>query len=862
IKSGGSQENIENLLNGTSGIAIIHSDILFSRKEEIDSQTTSQPQIFAIASLFPEYTQILVNKGSEIEKVSELKNKKIYVGKVGSGGQINATVVLGQAGLNVEPGDLDYHPTSVTVSREDALEALCHPAKEKPDLKVDAVFRTTSSILPNSAKWKDCLKLVSLDPKLHKAIEEKYEGYEFTNLHKEDESIDLLYTRAVLTIADGEKYHLPDKIITDLTRVVHQDLPEAFYYNQPDNSTAVLFKGEGIKAELPIKHHPVATNYYEKPEFLKSDLCAEEGKPIISIAAGSGNGLYTYTSKQILQLMVEREEICAEKSKAIITHGSKDNIDRLLNGNSEMAVIQSDILFLNRSEIYSETINPPKVYAIASLFPEYTQILVNKDSNIENVIQLAGKTLYVGKVGSGGQINATMVLDQAGLDVESGNLDYYPTPVSVSRDDALEALCHPAIEKPDLKVDAVFRVTSSILPKLAKWKDCLRLVSLDTGLYEDIVKNYPYYGLTNMNIGGESINLLYTRAVLTIAIKEGSKLSPELIKKLTKSVHKELPVAFYSNQPEDSNAILFKDEKILARLPIDYHPAAEEYYKKEKLLKSKTLRVILTIIIVWVTLFLTKINTSNRSHFEQRIYGTSKFNIKGILFEFLIGLPIWLFNTVRHFFLSLWKSLNSLAFFKSPITITISGLLVFLWVAMVAILFSESDHAVSHDIPNQFDNIDTPSFLIWMLQTLTMGESPDGIVPKSMVAKTITVIIPIIGVVGAFLAVLVSSVKNKSVNERRARGLEIPPLTKHFVICGWNDHGVRVIKEIGTGVPDRPPNEIVVLDESDGDKPLEHLGLTGENIHFLRGMSSDSENLKLVSAKNARGFLVLAGKKK
>jgi len=181
---------------------------------------------------------------------------------------------------------------------------------------------------------------------------------------------------------------------------------------------------------------------------------------------------------------------------------------------------------------------------------------------------------------------------------------------------------------------------------------------------------------------------------------------------------------------------------------------------------------------------------------------------------------------------------------------------------MVAILFSESDHAVSHDIPNQFDNIDTPSFLIWMLQTLTMGESPDGLVPKSMVAKTITIIIPIIGVVGAFLALLVSTVKNKSVNERRARGLEIPPLTKHFVICGWNDHGVRVVEEIGTGVPDRPPNEIVVLDESDGDKPLEHLGLTGENIHFLRGMSSDSENLKLVSAKNARGFLVLAGKKK
>jgi hypothetical protein len=254
-------------------------------------------------------------------------------------------------------------------------------------------------------------------------------------------------------------------------------------------------------------------------------------------------------------------------------------------------------------------------------------------------------------------------------------------------------------------------------------------------------------------------------------------------------------------------------------------------------------------------------NTASRTPHEEYYYARHS-NFVSFLYEITLGQAEWLLTLLRNSLASLWRSIRDFSFFQSPITVTIYGLFVFLWVAMLTILHFESMHALTRDIPNEFDNIDLSDFSIWLLQILSLGESPDGLFPKSFMAKTVTIIIPIIGVIGAILAVLMATIREKSAKERRARGLEVPALSDHLVVCGWNEHGVRVMEEISIDMPGSKPKHIVLLADSDREKPLEDRGLTRENIHFYRGMSSDTEKLESVNTAKAGGFLVLAGERK
>ncbi|NNK37352.1 MAG: TAXI family TRAP transporter solute-binding subunit [Xanthomonadales bacterium] len=598
---------------------------------------------------------------------------------------------------------------------------------------------------------------------------------------------------------------------------------------------------------------------------------AGPGNATISIATGSPTGLYQYTAQRIKLLMEEADE-SAPRLEVLHTGGSGDNVDKLLAGEVEMAIVQSDILFGRLEEIESCGRADGEIFAIASLFPEYTQIMVAHDSDVENVIQLAGRRLFLGSIGSGTEVNAKMVLGLAGIDVDgyevdNDGLDFERVNPDLNSTEAMELLCRgPAAEEGGTDgaspaIDAVFRVTGSIFPKLDRWQDCLKLVSLDTELISAILGEYPYYGLTRVQVGDQEVDMLYTRAVL-VARGLDSKLRDEQITALTALIVEKLPAAFQKGK-RNQNAVLFRGAKTVAGLPIDFHPEARKHYEHEdvNLLKSNRWKWMITALLLWVTIAAIKMHTGSRTQHEQWFYARHS-NFVNFLYEITAGQFEWLLALIGRSLASLGRSVRDFSFFKSPITVAVWFLLIFLWIALLTILHFESMHALTRDIPNQFDNIEFRDLWIWLLQVLSLGESPDGLFPKSAVAKAVTVIIPIIGVVGAILAVLMATIREKSAKERRARGLDIQPLSKHLVLCGWNEHGKRVIEEISTDVPGTRRKKIALVAESDREKPLEEWGLARENAHYLRGMSSDSANLERVNASRAAGFLVLAGERK
>jgi TRAP transporter TAXI family solute receptor len=510
-----------------------------------------------------------------------------------------------------------------------------------------------------------------------------------------------------------------------------------------------------------------------------------------------------------------------------------------------MAILQSDILFGKLASEKAKLEESQDIFAIASLYPEYTQVMVRKSSNIENVIQLAGKKVFVGKPGSGTEVNARIVLESAGIKAN----DYTPVdPNEYNNARVMEEICNG-------KIDAGFRVTGTIIPKINK---CLTLVDLDPQLHAAITNKYPFYGLTEIEIDGKSFSTLFTRAVLAVSGKIEKSLTAAEITALTEAIVNDLPARFQKELPASQNAMLFKGSKVVAALPIEFHPAAQLYYEENGFLKSNVWKWWITFALLWGTIAAIKMHSGSRTPLEELIYSKNSKWVS-FLYEIGPGLVHWIITVMGQTLAALGRSIRDFSFFQSPITVTVYGLVVFLWVAMLTILHFEGTYALTRDIPNEFENIDLSDFSIWLLQILSLGESPDGLFPKSFMAKTVTIIMPIIGVMGAIIAVLMATIRDKSAKERRARGLEIPALSKHIVLCGWNEHGIRVVQELTTDIPGIRQKHIVVVSESDQEKPLENEGLTAENVHFYRGMSSDPKVLEKINAVKADGFLVLAG---
>ncbi len=580
----------------------------------------------------------------------------------------------------------------------------------------------------------------------------------------------------------------------------------------------------------------------------------EPGGP--RITTGGESGLYFKTATKLAALAdpannQTMQAIGAPRLQVITSGGSAANLEALLSGNDHLAIIQSDFLFRDKERIEDRGRGEPRLFAIASLFPEYTQILVHKAGDIEKLIHLAHKDIYIGKVDSGTETNALDVLRAAGIGQEDFNRvseDRFE-----SNDEALKAVC-------DGELDASFRVTSTIYPRLKIYRDCLKLVGLDRRTQKNLLASDDFYGFTTVTVEDKVHTLLFTRAVLIASDRLDAVYPQEAVGELARIIDSELPADFQKGL-QNQNAALFQGAKLVSGLPIEFHPDATRYYQSQDYLKRDWLKWTITLVLLWVTVAAIKRQLGSRTPREELIYAQKRGSFC-FLFEVTIGLVMWLGWLVYDALRRLWKGVRSRSILKSPIIIAVYALIVFLWVAMLLILHFENTHSLSRDIPNQFENIDVSDFSLWMLQILSLGESPKGLFPDSFAAQAVTIAVPLIGVIGTVLAILIATFHEAGRRDRQAKGLEIPALRDHIVVCGWNEHGIRVVDEITQVVPGDHPQHIAVLAESDSEKPLQQQGLTADTIHYLRGISSDADNLNKVSGETAAGFLVLAGAKK
>ena len=136
--TGASVENITLLTDGGAEVAFAMADATTQALEGAGpfEESGAVDSLPAIASLYDQYLQLITVEGSGIESVEDLAGKRVSVGDINSGVELNARTVVDAYGMSYDDFTADY------LSYAEAIDQMKNG-------QVDAAFVTSG--LPNSA---------------------------------------------------------------------------------------------------------------------------------------------------------------------------------------------------------------------------------------------------------------------------------------------------------------------------------------------------------------------------------------------------------------------------------------------------------------------------------------------------------------------------------------------------------------------------------------------------------------------------------------------------------------------------------------------------------------------------------------
>ena len=141
--------------------------------------------------------------------------------------------------------------------------------------------------------------------------------------------------------------------------------------------------------------------------FITLTSCGTRTKKIILTSGTNGSG-YQKISEQIIESAREVGNLNLQDNYN--SQGSLENLDRLLEGKSDFALLQLDVA--------SQAMKEGKVQAVMVLANEYIHIITRNNSEKENIANLEGKPIAMGTEGSGVYFTSKRILSAIDLDIK------------------------------------------------------------------------------------------------------------------------------------------------------------------------------------------------------------------------------------------------------------------------------------------------------------------------------------------------------------------------------------------------------------------------------------------------------------
>jgi len=302
--------------------------------------------------------------------------------------------------------------------------------------------------------------------------------------------------------------------------------------------------------------------------------CNGEGRTTaLKLTTGGVSGTYyPYggAMAQIFSSKMNNVKVTANTSGA-----SAENI-RLVgkggkNDGADLGIVQNDVMAYAYEGV--EQFSEGKIdtfRTIATLYPEYIQIVVAKDSGINSIADMKGKRISVGDAGSGVEANAKQILEAYGLTFDDINASH------LSFKESGQAL-------QDKQLDGFFctaGIPNAAIQEVAHQRP-IKILSIDDDKAKQLKEKYPFY--VQVTIPKDVYNTeedANTLAVMATLICN-KDLSEDLVYNLTKTL--------FENQAELAEAHAkgaeLSLEKAVEGVSVPFHPGAEKYFKEKGVLK-------------------------------------------------------------------------------------------------------------------------------------------------------------------------------------------------------------------------------------------------------------------------------------
>ena len=252
------------------------------------------------------------------------------------------------------------------------------------------------------------------------------------------------------------------------------------------------------------------------------------------------------------------------------TGASKDNVEGITDDEYGLAILQSDVL--THAHEGTNVFSTPETDAlwVAGLYNETVQII--SAPGIKDVSELKGKTVCVGDVGSGTEVNARQVLEAYGMTTAD------ITATNGSFGDAANDL-------KDGKIDAAFTVAGAPTTSITELDATAEfdMISLTPEAVEYLTTNYPFLVQEDLPAGTYPNNIDYD--VTCVAVKAVLVASEDL----SEDFVYELLTQMFENQESMAATqakfqFLTLENAVAGVGDVPMHPGAEKFYTEKGVL--------------------------------------------------------------------------------------------------------------------------------------------------------------------------------------------------------------------------------------------------------------------------------------
>lgn len=285
----------------------------------------------------------------------------------------------------------------------------------------------------------------------------------------------------------------------------------------------------------------------------------------INILTGGTSGVYYPIGVALSQLYSTGIE--GSKTSVQATKASVENLNLLQAGRGELAFALGDsVAAAYQGDIDAGFKKPlDKIRVIAATYPNYIQIVANKESGIKTLADLKGKRISVGAPKSGTELNARAIFKAAGLTYDDmGKVEFLPYAESVEliKNRQLDA----TLQSSGLGMAAI-RDLAATMP--------INFVAIP----EDVITkiNNPAYQhgvIPAKTYEGQDADVS-TVAIQNLLVSH-KNVPDELAYQMTKLMFSHLDRLGNAHSAAKSINL----QNATKNLPIPLHPGAERYYKE------------------------------------------------------------------------------------------------------------------------------------------------------------------------------------------------------------------------------------------------------------------------------------------